>query len=122
MRNRIIAAAAIAAAIAIPAAPQAQAGNGLNDFYLRGHCGVNEPLGAWVALDFTNYDNGANQIYHTHWTRSGIAYRIDGVYVDGVYKGKDSEMFIGISGHGSHRLSIKYHFGDYSNGCSSARV
>ena len=84
-------------------ASPASAGNGTNNFYLTGTCGMNWAIG-WAAVDFTNYDNGANQVYHTNFRRSGVAYQLNGVYIDGVYKGKSHEMFINVSGHGAHTV------------------
>ena len=106
----------------VSVATEAQAGNGTNNFYLTGHCGDNEPLGVWVALDFTNYDSGANQTYHTSYTRSGPGIFLDGVFVDGYWKTSASEAYITVKGHGSHVLSIKAH--DILNGkygCTASR-
>lgn len=85
MLKRILGSAAVAAALvsgAVIAAPQANAapapavvvaGNGTSNFYGTGGCGVNMPLGTWADIDWTNYDNGANQTIHWTVRTSGAA-------------------------------------------------
>jgi hypothetical protein len=120
MKNRIAAvvlvilcALALAAPSATAAAPaeavttvtaQVPAGNGTSNFYLKGDCHVGRIGG--VDMWFTNYDSGANQIYHVAWKRSGVAWSVKGIYIDGVYKGKGSDMFISIPGHGAHTVRV----------------
>jgi len=92
------------------------AGNGTNNFYLTASCHA----GTIGGVDFkvTNYDNGANQIYHSSWTRSGVAYSVVGIYVNGIYKGKSSDLFMYVNGHGSNIITLKMTVLGSTQGCS----
>lgn len=121
--KKFLAATAIASAVAlggaVAIAAPASAGNNSSNFYLTGGCNPN--VGAptlGVNMKFTNYDNGANQTYHVSWTRSGVAYSVLGIYIDGVYKGKGSDMFINVSGHGPHFVGIKTSILGTNQSCS----
>lgn len=107
MKKIIMAAMVFVTTLVVLVAPVAHAGNNTNNFYLSGGCNPNggAPL-LGVNMKFTNYDNGKNQVYHVTWTRSGVAYSVKGIYIDGVYKGNGSDLYINISGHGAHTVKI----------------
>jgi hypothetical protein len=106
--HRIVTAIVAALSALFLLAPPALAGNGTNNFYLKGSCHVGAGPGG-VDFWLTNYDSGSDQTYHTGWKRSGVAWIVDGIYVDNVYKGKGADLFIKIGGHGAHRVKIVIH-------------
>lgn len=84
-------------------------GNGTSNYYLTGGCTakyLSYPGG--IYLNATNWDYGPNQYYHLNITRSGVAYAVTGVYVDGVYYGKSlGEYTVWEGGHGQTALRVK---------------
>lgn len=83
------------------------AGNGTSNFYLTGSCNPWPAPGGFY-MKFTNYDSNSGQIYHVSWTRSGVAYAPEGLYIDGVkYGSYSSDQYIYISGHNPHMVSQK---------------
>jgi hypothetical protein len=106
MKKKII---ALAMALGFAFAAPASAGNGTSNFYLAGSCNPNtfSSLGFGVNFKVTNWDSGANQVYHLSWTRSGVAYSVKGIYLDGVYKGISSDFMVNVGGWGRHTWTLK---------------
>ena len=98
-------------ALLVALAGPASAGNGTNDFYLSGSCNPsNRFFGAGVTFRWTNWDSGANQVYHLSATRSGVAFNNAKAYIDGVWKWTASnatfDIMVTVSGHGAHVLKF----------------
>lgn len=109
MIHRIIAAvAACLLGVGLAASP-ALAGNGTNDFYLQKSCTAsNASIFGGLYLRSTNWDNGKGQIYHIAVSRSGVAYSLTGLYVDGKYVNKVlGETDISRLDHGRHTIQIR---------------
>jgi hypothetical protein len=113
--KRVIAAIALAIAtlfgISAIAPSPAIAGNGTSNFYLG-------PEDCWigsndVSLESTNWDSGANQVYHLWiWKQNpdwGVGFYLDTVGQFGDIKDGHNthEYYITVEGHGQHRLGIK---------------
>ena len=105
MKNRFLAllgAIALAVGITLGAAAPAHAGNGTSNFYGTGGCGVNMPLGTWASINWTNYDNGANQTIHWTVKTSGAAIKWE-IRVNGVLRKTGygyNTGYLSESGHG----------------------
>lgn len=105
-RTALAVIAALLGILGFTAAP-ASAGNGTNNFYLSGSCSDANP--GKLTLRATNYDNGANQIYHTAWYGSSGATGVRDalVYIDDYYRGSGNDMFLSAPGHGRFTLKVE---------------
>jgi len=116
-------AASAAPAPAVAAPTSFVAGNGTNDFYLKGS--VNIPYSWTSAIGIrmwaTNWDYGSNQKYHLACKTSGSGYKIDQMSIDGLSMGTNCDQIRVISGHGAHNLCITGHAaipgGNWWTGC-----
>ena len=94
----------------VAAAPSAvTTGNGYNDFYL--YKSQNVPWD-WTSVvgvrhAVSNWDYGSNQKYHIVWRRSGVAYEVVGVYINGKWLSRNDDIIITASGHDRNYMGIK---------------